>query len=172
MRKKWFKKPETPKLMTKDKAKNSRFFRYFQAPCFWEYDLQHVARGVAAGFASAVIPGVQIFYAGILVVVLRGNLPVAMISTLISNPLTFVPIVYYVSYVGALIMHNGGTQVAFKAFQWDFSSFHAFWANVGAWALQFGTAFFVGMPVVSLVLGIVGYFGTILIWELYLLIRR
>src|SRR5688572_30791748 len=107
-------------------------------PCFWSYDLQPVARGVAAGLAGAVIPGFQIFYSAILAILLRGNLAIALVSTLITNALTVVPITYFIYYIGTLFI--GGTQTDFKvqSFQWDFSSFHAFWSNVSAWILQFG----------------------------------
>jgi uncharacterized protein (DUF2062 family) len=165
--KKWFKKYiPTAKSMEKNhdlkKAKS-----FFKADCYWSRDIQPVARGVAAGLAAAVIPGFQFFYAAILVILLRGNLPIALLSTLITNPLTFLPITYSVYYVGRLIIKNGNTPFVVREFRWNFSSFHAFWANVSAYALQFGKAFLVGLPIVSLCLGLIGYFGTILVWKGY-----
>lgn len=141
----------------------------FTDPCFWSYDLQPLARGVAAGLAAAVIPGLQIFYAAILVFVLRGNLPVALLSTLVTNPLTVVPVTYSVYYIGTLILGNHRGEFVIKDFQWDFSSFHAFWSNLSAWVLQFGKGFLIGLPIASLLLGIIGYFGTLFIWEIMVL---
>jgi uncharacterized protein (DUF2062 family) len=102
-------------------------------------------------------------YAALLVILLRGNLPIALLFTLITNPLTVVPITYLIYFIGKLIIGNGDAGFVFQEFHWDFSSFHVFWSNVTAWSLQFGKAFLIGLPIVSLCLGIIGYFGTILI---------
>lgn len=145
---------------------------FFNSPCFWSRNKQSVARGVAAGLAGAVLPGFQIFYAAILVIILRGNLPIALLCTLITNPLTFVPISYFIYWVGSLVIHNGNENFVIKEFEWNFSSFHAFWANVSAWLLQFGKAFLVGLPIVSICLGVIGYFGTLLLWRVITFIRK
>jgi uncharacterized protein (DUF2062 family) len=161
--KKWT--PSTKSM--KDSSKLKTLKPYFKSSFFWSRDQQHIARGIAAGLAGAVIPGFQIFYACILAIVLRGNLPVALISTLITNPFTFIPITYFIYYIGTLFVGDGRTDFVIRHFVWDFSSFQAFWHNVSAWILQFGKAYFVGLPIVSLCLGLIGYFGTILIWEIF-----
>ncbi|MDX1900905.1 MAG: DUF2062 domain-containing protein [Gammaproteobacteria bacterium] len=143
-----------------------------KASCYWSYNQQTVARGVAAGLAGAVVPGFQLFYAAILVILLRGNLPIALLFTLITNPLTFVPITYFIYFVGTLIIGNSKSNFVIQNLRWDFSSFHAFLSNVSAWILQFGKAFFIGLPIVSLCLGIIGYFGTLLIWKIYTLLTH
>lgn len=157
-------------------AKNPSYLkgykRYFKADCFYAHDQQSIARGIAAGLAGSVIPGLQIFYAAILVLVLRGNLPVALVATLITNPFTVLPVTYFIYYIGTLILGNGNNEFVLKDFQWDFSSFHAFWSNLSAWILQFGKAFLIGMPIVSICLGLIGYFGTLLIWKLATLLLR
>ena len=162
---KWLKKciPSTKSL--KNTHKLTGIKSYFKPGCFWARDQQHIARGISAGLAGAVIPGFQIFYASILAIILRGNLPVALISTLITNPLTFVPITYFIYYIGTLFVGDGSADFVIQNFVWDFSTFQAFWHNVSAWIFQFGKAYLVGLPIVSLGLGIIGYFGTILIWE-------
>lgn len=159
--KKWFKKyvPSTRSMQ------NSRALKGLKGSHFWARDQQSIARGVAAGLAGAVIPGFQIFYAALLAILLRGNLPVALLATLVTNPLTVVPIMYFIYFVGTLVIQNGENDFVIKSFEWDFSSFHAFWSNVSAWILQFGKAFLIGLPIVSVCLGLLGYFGTILIWK-------
>jgi uncharacterized protein (DUF2062 family) len=167
---KWLKKftPSTKSMRNSRQLK--KFKPFFKDPCFLSRDQQSIARGVAAGLAGAVIPGLQIFYAALLVILLRGNLPAALLSTLVTNPLTTVPITYFIYFIGTFIVGNGDTEFAIRSFQWDFSSWHAFWSNISAWLLQFGKAFLVGLPIVSLCLGIIGYFGTILIWKIYILL--
>jgi uncharacterized protein (DUF2062 family) len=157
--------PPAKEIQKSHQLKGLKYFLH--APCFWSYDIQCTSRGVAAGLAGAVIPGFQIFYAAILAIILRGNLPIALLCTLITNPLTAVPITYFIYCIGTLIIGNGKKDFVLEEFQWDFSSFHAFWLNVSGWSLQFGKAFLVGLPIVSLCLGILGYFGTIFIWKAY-----
>jgi uncharacterized protein (DUF2062 family) len=166
MKKKWFKKYKPSAKSMKNSAELKPLKSILKASCYWSYDHQSVARGVAAGLAGAVIPGFQIFYAALLVILLRGNLPIALLSTLITNPLTAAPVAYFTYYIGTLIIGNGNTDFVIQHFQWDFSSFHAFWSNVAGWVLQFGAAFFVGLPLVSLCLGIIGYFGALLMWKI------
>lgn len=163
--KKWIKK-QIPSATSLQKSRQlKKLNSFFNSNCFWERDCQTMARGVAAGFAGAVIPGFQILYAALLVLVLRGNLPVALLCTLITNPLTVVPFTYFIYYIGTLFIGNNNSHFEIKPFHWDFSSFHAFWINVSTWVLQFGKAFLIGLPIVSLGLGIIGYFGTIIIWK-------
>lgn len=170
---KWLKKITPSARNLENSLENSKEFKelkpLFHSSCFWSREQQAVARGVAAGLAGCVIPGFQIIYAAILVFILRGNLPVALLCTLVSNPLTVAPISYFIYLVGTLIISNGHNRFEFQAFKWDFSSAHIFWSNVSEWALQFGKAYLVGLRIVSVCLGFVGYFGTILIWEVSLL---
>jgi len=154
--------PSTKSLKNSSQLKGLRSF--FHDSCFWSRDQERVSRGIAAGLAGSVIPGFQIFYAALLVIILRGNLPIALLFTLITNPLTAVPITYFIYFIGTTILSSEQTNFVVKRFQWDFSSWHAFWSNVGAWLFQFGKAYLIGLPVVSLSMGLIGYFGTQLIW--------
>ena len=133
----------------------------------WSRDHQCVARGVAAGLAGSVIPGFQFFYAALLAIILRGNLPIALVFTFVSNPLTVAPLTYFIYFIGTLILGNGNTNIELKNLEWDFSSFHAFWTNFSAWILQFSKAFLVGLPIMSLAMGLIGYVGTNLLWKGY-----
>ena len=100
----WLKKH----MPTKKSLQKSREFKalkpYFKKSEFWVFNCESVARGVAAGLAGAVIPGFQLFYAAILAIVFRGNLPVALLATLITNPFTVLPIIYFIHYIGSLLI--------------------------------------------------------------------
>lgn len=170
--KKWIKKITPSTTSMKNSSELKPLKRYLKASCYWARDQQSIARGVAAGLAGCVIPGFQLLYAALLVILLRGNLPVALIATLFTNPLTAVPITYFIYFIGSLIIKNGSHNYEIQNLHWDFSSFHAFWASFGTWAGQLGKAYFVGLPIISLTLGLIGYFGTILIWNAYLMIFR
>lgn len=169
--KSWFKKNIFSARSMKNSSEIKPLKPYFKSSYYWSYDKQAVARGVAAGFAAAVIPGFQIFYAAILVIILRGNLGIALLSTLLTNPLTFAPITWFIYFIGSLILKNGGDNFVVKKMHWQFSSLAAFWSNVLDWVYQFGHGYLLGLPIVSFCLGMIGYFGTILIWEIYLFLR-
>lgn len=62
-------------------------------PWLWQMTRRRVAAGVGIGvFFGFLIPVAQIAGAALLAVVLRANLPVAALSTLVSNPFTYAPI--------------------------------------------------------------------------------
>lgn len=61
----------------------------------WQWSRKRVSMGVAIGvFFAFLIPILQVLGATIFAVLLRANLPSAALSTLITNPITFAPIVY------------------------------------------------------------------------------
>lgn len=67
-------------------------------PTLWGFNRRSVARGMAIGvFFAFIVPLAQAPAAGATAMLLRSNLPVALASTLVSNPLTYAPI-YYAAY--------------------------------------------------------------------------
>jgi len=75
----------------------------------WTAQRDSIARGVAVGlFFGILIPVAQIFFAAIFAVLLRANLAVSAVATLVTNPLTF-PLVYYAAYrVGSALYPGNG----------------------------------------------------------------
>ena len=74
-------------------------------PVIWQFNRHSVARGVALGLAvSFVLPVGQIILAALFASLVRGNVLVAAVATLPSNPLTF-PAIYYGAYrLGAWLL--------------------------------------------------------------------
>lgn len=116
------------------------------------WDLKNI-RAVALGFAigaffSFVIPVMQFLIAGLFAIILRANLPVALISTLITNPLTFIPIYAAALSVGNYLLPLLGYEKIdgsiFKDFEW--SSLGDVWLYL--WS---------GLFVFALVVSIIGY---------------
>ncbi|WP_372657201.1 DUF2062 domain-containing protein [Hydrogenophaga sp.] len=67
-------------------------------PRLWHFSRKGISLGVALGiFFGLLIPVAQIPVAAVVAVVLRANLPMAVASTLVTNPVTFGP-VYYGAY--------------------------------------------------------------------------
>ncbi len=67
-------------------------------PRLWRISRRGLALGMAIGiFFGLLIPIAQIPFSAALAVALRANVPAAMASTLVTNPVTFAP-VYYLAY--------------------------------------------------------------------------
>lgn len=67
-------------------------------PRLWHFSRKGIALGVALGiFFGLLIPVAQMPASALFAVILRANLPMAVASTFVSNPVTFGP-VYYGSY--------------------------------------------------------------------------
>ena len=87
-------------LPSHDTIKHSRLLRWLgpriHDPLLWHFNRRAVARGVAVGaFFGLMIPVAQIPAAAIASLLLRGNLWIAAVSTLISNPFTYAPLYYF-----------------------------------------------------------------------------
>lgn len=74
-------------------------------PWLWHLGRRPVAAGAAIGvFFGFMIPVMQIAAAAVVAVALRANLPVAATTTLVSNPVTYVPIWVAAHRTGAFIL--------------------------------------------------------------------
>ena len=71
---------------------------WLRAPSIWHVSRRSVARGVAVGLFSAfVLPVGQVFLAALFALVTRGNLIVASLATLVTNPLVL-PAIYVAAW--------------------------------------------------------------------------
>src|SRR5690349_24059376 len=73
----------------------------------WHLHRRSVAGGVAAGLFAGLIPGsnpVQFFFAALFAVMFKVNLPVAVATTLYSNPFTVVPLYLAAYAIGEFVM--------------------------------------------------------------------
>jgi hypothetical protein len=74
-------------------------------PWLWHLSRRRVAAGAAIGvFFGFVFPVLQIAAAAAVAIVLRANIPVAAVSTLVSNPFTYVPIWVLAHQTGAALL--------------------------------------------------------------------
>lgn len=78
-------------------------------PNLWRISRRGLALGMAIGiFFGFLIPIAQIPFSAAAAVALRANLPAAMVSTLVTNPVTFAP-VYYAAYkTGTVLLGQTG----------------------------------------------------------------
>ncbi len=124
----------------------------------WHLHRRSVAGGVAAGMFAGLIPGsnpVQFSAAVILAIGFRVNLPIAVIVTLYSNPLTIVPLYLAAFKLGELVLlsPNGGL----PSFDVSADSWSAWLAAAFDWLTTAGKPLLVGIPLLALLLAGTGY---------------
>ena len=165
MPKKYFKKF----LPSHDTVKQSRWIKPFGGWLhhhnLWHLHRRSVAGGVAAGLFCGLIPGpFQMMGAALMAVLFRVNLPVAMFTTLYTNPFTIPPLYVAAYELGALVtgQRNGlsDTSLAFPDLSWDN------WATALLdWLVSLGKPLAVGLPLLAAIFAVIGYFGVRLLWR-------
>lgn len=159
-------------MPTRETLEGNRFTRHLALRHeLWRFTRRSVPRGVAVGLLVgifALIPGVQVIGAALLCVPGRGNIPIAVAMTFLSNPATTPLILILSAMIG------------------NFLGFHAdvstVWAMVDSGAsLQEWTRWFfsdaapavlVGLAVLSVVAAAVGYLLASVIWRPIVARRR
>ena len=164
MPRKYFKKY----LPNHDTIKQSRWLRplsvWLHHPNLWHLHRRSVAGGVAVGLFTGLIPGpLQIIGAALLAVLFRVNLPVAMISTFYTNPLTIAPLYFLAYKLGALVtgQHNGLSPAHFALPQMSWSNWHSVMLD---WIVSLGKPLAVGLPLLAIIFAIAGYFTVRVLW--------
>jgi uncharacterized protein (DUF2062 family) len=133
-------------------------------PGLWHLHRRSVASGVALGLFAGLIPGpLQMIGAALLSVIFRANLPVAVITTLYTNPLTIVPL-YALAYAyGAFLLGQSGARPA------NFELPDMNWGNwmdvLPQWFVSLGKPFAIGLPALALTLAILGYIIVRILWR-------
>jgi uncharacterized protein (DUF2062 family) len=131
----------------------------------WHLHRRSVAGGVAIGLFCGLVPGpFQMISAALLAVLLRVNLPVAVFTTLYTNPFTIVPLYLLAYELGAWVSgaRNGtpATPPAFLELHW-----HDWMGMLWGWLAQLGKPLLIGLPLLALGLAITGYFAVRAIWR-------
>ncbi len=147
-----------------------RFAPWLRHPNLWHLNRHSVAGGVAAGLFGGLIPGpLQMLTATILAIVFRVNLPVAVATTLLSNPLTWPMIIVAAYTIGSLFTGEKPTEVQPFEFDWLAGDWGALLPQLWQWFLGMGETFLLGLAILALGLAALGYALVQLFWRLYLL---
>lgn len=141
------------------------FANWLHHPNLWHLHRRSVAGGVAVGLFAGLIPGpLQMIGAAILSVLFRVNLPVAVFTTLYTNPFTILPL-YVVAYeYGAFVIgyHSSIPSARLQLPEMDWSN----WLQVlPEWFMSLGKPFAIGLPLLAITLAILGYVGVRLLWR-------
>lgn len=138
-------------------------------PNLWHLNRHAVAGGVAAGLFGGLIPGpLQMLTAAILAIIFRVNLPVAVVTTLYTNPLTWGPLILAAYAIGSWVTGGNGVPAASLEFDWGNRDWLEFLPAFLDWLWSLGETFLIGNLILATSLAIVGYFAVQLAWRLYI----
>lgn len=132
-------------------------------PRLWHLNRHSCAGGVAVGLFAGLIPGpLQMLFAALLSVLLRVNLPLAIVMTFYTNPLTIVPLYALAWGFGRLVMPLlGMTLPPGASFRPpdipDGAGFTGWLHALTDWFFALGEPLLVGLPLLALTLAAVGY---------------
>lgn len=179
----WFKK----KLPSREALHNNRWLRWLgptlQHPRLWHMSRRGIALGLALGvFFGLLIPVAQIPASATMAVLLRANLPVAVVSTLVTNPITFGPVYYGAYRVGKAVLGKRAlpeeevTAVIAQARgdgvedvpEGVVERLKSWWQQLG----KLGKPLVVGLAIVATVAGLLTYFLVSGVWALSVLWSR
>jgi hypothetical protein len=146
--------------------------RWLNHPNLWHLNRDSVAGAVAIGLIAGLIPGpLQMLGAALLAVPLRKNLPVALLMTLYTNPLTIVPL-YVLAYgYGKLLLGGHWRDGSVQPFVWDWSDWGGSLGALIDWMAALGPPLAVGLVALALTLAAAGYVAVQLAWRAYVILQ-
>ncbi len=176
--KNWAPKPET--------IHNNRWLRwlapFLKNQALWHFSRRGAAWGVAIGiFFGLLVPIAQIPLSVGAAIVLRANVPLAVGSTLISNPLTYAPL-WYGSYrlgqfvLGESVHSEAEVQAALASApgvgEDSSRSWGERWAALVHYFTSVGKPFLVGALILATLSGLSFYYLTHWLWILWVRRKR
>jgi len=148
----------------------ARFGSLLHHPNLWHLNRDSVAGGVAVGMFSGLVPGpLQMLTAAVLAIPLRVNLPVALATTLYTNPFTIGPL-YVLAYgIGTLFVSGDGAPLS-HAPGFDWSNFGAWLRAFLEWTLALGKPLAIGLLALAIGLAVAGYVFVQLAWRAHVML--
>ena len=145
---------------------------WLQHPKLWHWSRRGVAMGVALGvFFGLLIPIAQIPLSVAAAVILRANIPTAVASTLVSNPVTFGPIYYGAYRLGVWVTGSKERPKIIDLHDSQITLEHEdtpFWQRI----TNLGKPLLVGLSITAVLMGLLTYGITSLIWRWRTLAKR
>ncbi len=137
-------------------------------PRLWHLNRRSAAGAVAAGMFCGLIPGpLQMLGAAICAVVFRVNLPLALLTTLYTNPFTIVPLYIAAFAIGQWVLP--GAERHFVAPPEPGAEGLLAWGRALIdWMLGLGAPLAFGLVLLACGLALAGYLLVRMAWRLYL----
>ena len=156
MPRRFFRKFKLKREHLRDQWWIAPFDHLLHDPNLWGIRRRTVVPAFAVGLFVSYLPWPGHVLTGIiLAILLRINVPVAALTTLISNPLTMGPMYYVAFEVGNVLLGRPPQPFEFEmSFAWLAESFVAIWQPLLLGCLLLGT-----------ILAVIGYIGLYLLWR-------
>lgn len=140
-------------------------------PRLWHLNRHSAAGGVAVGLFCGLIPGpFQMLGAAIGCVVLRVNLPLALVCTLYTNPFTIVPLYLAAYALGVWVLGENGRTITPPPELGDLS-FFSWIETFGQWLAGMGYPLALGLVLMACGLAVIGYIAVKGFWRWHLIHR-
>lgn len=125
-------------------------------PNLWVIRRRNVVPAFALGLFVAYLPFPgHMLAAALLALALRVNIPVAALSTLISNPFTIGPMFYLAFSVGQYLLRQSPLAFEFEmSFEWLFDRFLDIWQPL-----------ILGSVILGAILSLIGFIALDLLWR-------
>ena len=158
-------------MPTREQMEHNRFIpKSVLRTELWRFTRRSVPRGIALGIIVGVLlPFAQIIFAAVLSLPVRANVPLAALTTFITNPFT-TPLIWAFSYqVGRWMLQVDaympeGPIEAFRHVNDIWSLLH--------WISDEGRILVFGLVVVSVIAAAVGYLLASFVWTFLILRKR
>jgi len=138
-------------------------------PALWHLNRRSAAGGVAVGMFCGLIPGpLQMLGAGIAAVLFRVNLPVALLTTLYTNPLTIVPLYLLAYQIGSFVLGASGGHPPATPPNWVWTDTAGSIEALGNWAMGLGAPLALGVFLLACILAVLGYVVARVLWTIHL----
>ncbi len=138
-------------------------------PRLWHLNRHSAAGAIATGLACGLIPGpFQMPAAALCCVLFRVNLPLALLTTLYTNPFTLVPIYILAYRLGSHVLHHDGSGFTPPP-EPDGSGLAAWLGALTDWVIGLGTPLAMGLVVLAALLSPLGYVATRAAWRAWLI---
>jgi len=138
-------------------------------PALWHLNRRSAAGGVAVGLFCGLIPGpLQMLGAGIVCVILRVNLPVSLVTTLYTNPLTIVPLYLLAYEIGRFVLGATGARPVEAPPDFDWSAPFTSPRAISEWMIGLGPPLALGVFLLACLLSVLGYLVVRGLWSVHL----
>ena len=148
------------------RIRDHKHLRYFgnllQDPNIWYLNRRSAAGGIATGLFCAFIPlPIHMIVAAAAAILLRVNLPLAVVFTWITNPFTFAPIFLFAYKMGSWLLQEPVRKIAFEvSLRWLQEIFVQIWQPL-----------LLGCVILAVLASLAGYFAVSLLWRI-ILVRK
>jgi uncharacterized protein (DUF2062 family) len=160
-----------------DSVRSNRSLRWLgpllNRPWLWQLNRRSVSIGVAIGvFFGFLIPVLQALFSAVFALVFRANLPVAIVSTLVSNPFTYAPIGILAYELGSAVLGESTSAEQLAMFENTVEEMNVSSPSTWDQILSIGKPVFLGLAIFAVVGSISAFAITNLGWRLLVASRR